>query len=693
MSAPRPGGPVSWGSWLLSGATAAGVAAVYLPRVQRTVPGGDSGELITAACELGVAHPPGYPVFTLLSRLALDLLPLGSPAYSVNVLAGLLGAMAAGALCFSVCRLHDAGPGAVLAGGAFALSRLAWQWAMVAEVFSLNNLFVGLLFSLAACFRSAETCGQRRKYGQLGALCCGLGLCNQHTFVLYVVVIVPWVLHRLHTHQELSVRTVVLLGTCFLVGFLPYLYLPLSSTLNRARWSWGDQTTLSGLVTHLLRAEYGTFSLAKTESRVGMARMLEAQLDHCVKDLSPPVLVLAGLGLILLSWDRGRRAITWLLAAMLCLYSLFFAWRANLDINRPLFLGVVERFWMQSDAVLCVLAGLGLSAACTGLGQRQGGGPLWRAAGWAVTAGLLAHLAQSNYRLCDQRDNTVVDRFARNVLRSIPSGSIVLTRGDLPGNSLRYLHFCHGLRPDLRLVEQEMMTYGWYVAKLGRHLPGVHFPGLWWDPVLSERGETFSLEQFLSHNSQRPVFACIGLPEGDPSWERAFSRWPWGVCDQLVPSSTPFHPEEWARRTRNLYNWTEPYKSFPRESWEKVANEEMWQARMKTAFFLFDLAERQSSAGGGKTHLYELSYSLYREIVETHRDYPSNWDKNLALASERLLRAGGGGHSPESLLNQSIAHFSLYLDKEGGDPQASAIREAIAHLERERRRLRELYTT
>lgn len=54
------------------------------------------------------------------------------------------------------------------------------------------------------------------------------------------------------------------LGVCFLTGFLPYVYLPVSSSLNAARWSWGDQTTLWGLLTHLLRAEYGTFSLVLT---------------------------------------------------------------------------------------------------------------------------------------------------------------------------------------------------------------------------------------------------------------------------------------------------------------------------------------------------------------------------------------------------------------------------------------------
>ncbi|XP_019909376.1 transmembrane protein 260 isoform X2 [Esox lucius] len=668
-------------SWVLTGATVAIVAAIYLQCTQKALPGGDSGELITAACELGVAHPPGYPVFTLLAWLSLTLMPTlslsVSPAHSINLLSSLLGAGASGGLCFTVCRLAGPGPGAVLAGWGFAVSRLCWQWSVVAEVFSLNNLFIGLIFSLTASFHCAGSATQRSKIAHLGALCCGLGLCNQHTLVLYVVVIIPWVLLCLYSHRELSVSGLMSLGLCFLGGLLPYVYLPISSYVNSARWSWGDQTSSSGLLTHLLRTEYGTFSLAKTDGTVKFSMMLQAQLDHCMADLSIPVLVLAGLGLVLSSWDRRRCVVPWLLTAMLLLYSLFFAWRANLDISRPLLLGVVERFWLQSDAVVFVLAGLGLSWTHSGLVTRLGREGLWSAGGWLFTVGILAHMVHSNYRECDQSSNTVVERFGRELLASVPPGAIVLTRGDLPGNSLRYLHYCQGLRPDVSLVDQEMMTYSWYVAKLGQHHRGVHFPGRWWDPVQTEKEDTFSLEQFLSYNTQRPLLACIGLPDGDPSWERSFSRWPLGVCDLLVPAKEHFHPEEWARRTHNIYNWTEPHNSFPPGSWERVANEEMWQARIQ---------------GDGKARLFELSYTLYKEIVETYPDYPPNWDKNLALASERLLRSGSLGHSPDSLLTCSIQHFSLYLDKEPTDPQAAAIRTAISHLLQERTRLRHSHT-
>ncbi|KAI5616733.1 transmembrane protein 260 isoform X1, partial [Silurus asotus] len=654
-----------------------------------------TGELITAACELGVAHPPGYPLFTILASLTLFLLPAATPAHAVNVLCAVLGALASGALCYTVCRIAGPGPGAVLAGGSFALSKLVWQWSIVAEVFSLNNLFVGFLFSLLACFHNAEVVDEKKKFALLGALCCGLSLCNQHTLVVYVLIIIPWALLQLYIYKGLCFSVIVSLGVCFLTGFLPYLYLPISSYLNKARWSWGDQTTLYGLLTHLLRAEYGTFSLAKSEGKFNLVKMLQVQCNHCVVDLSVPVLILSLLALlhalfnritIVYFHPRRCRALVCLIAVMVSVYSVFFAWRANLDIENPLLLGVVERFWLQADAGVCVLAGVGLNLTVCMLEKWLGLRSVWNVGGWLITAGLLSHTIHLNQRECDQSRNDVVERFARELIFSFPESSLVLTKGDLPGNTLRYLHYCQGLRPDLSLIDQEMMTYGWYVPKLQQHLPGVNFPGRVWDPVNTEEKNSFNIEQFIQHNIHRPLFVCIGLTEGDPSWEKSFSLWPWGVCEQLMPLTSRLHPVEWVQRTQNLYNWSEPHNSFPPGSWERVANEEMWQSRMKMAFFLFDLAERME--GGAQTHLYELSYNIYHQIVDAQKDYPANWDKNLALAAERLLRSGGGQHRLETLINQSIHHFSRYIEREPTDTQNSAIRSAITHLSKERDRLR-----
>lgn len=178
-----------------------------------------------------------------------------------------------------------------------------------------------------------------------------------------------------------------------------------------------------------------------------------------------------------LSCHRTRLSVAWLLMTMLVVYSVFFAWRANLDVSKPLLLGVVsylihpssqtiynyfifplvlrlmlkcnckyiyerygtcpdtehlimewvqseagmrlqirepknkpqttlasahflqvERFWLQSDAAVCVLAGLGLSWMHTDMERRLGYGGLWKTTGWVFTVALLAHMLHTNHR-------------------------------------------------------------------------------------------------------------------------------------------------------------------------------------------------------------------------------------------------------------------------------------------------------
>lgn len=73
-------------------------------------------------------------------------------------------------------------------------------------------------------------------------------------------------------------------------------------------------------------------------------------------------------------------------------------------------------------------------------------------------------------RECDQSRNSAVERFGRELLASIPADSIILTRGDLPGNSLRYLYYCQGVRPDVRLVDQEVRALISPLSLLSRKL-------------------------------------------------------------------------------------------------------------------------------------------------------------------------------------------------------------------------------
>src|SRR5262249_33198168 len=87
-----------------AGVVAAIAVVVYAVTVQPSGPPRDSGGLVSAASVLGVAHPPGYPLYMLIGHL-VTLLPGGSPALRMNLLSGVFDAVAVGIVFMVVYRL------------------------------------------------------------------------------------------------------------------------------------------------------------------------------------------------------------------------------------------------------------------------------------------------------------------------------------------------------------------------------------------------------------------------------------------------------------------------------------------------------------------------------------------------------------------------------------------------------------
>ena len=133
----------------------------------------------------------------------------------------------------------------------------------------------------------------------LGALVCGLALTNHHMIVLLEVPLIIWML-LLHRKRILS-RKMLLLKWAgfFLVGLIPYLYLPLVSTLNKQPGSWGDSSSLPGFVHHVRRGDYGTlrlYSNTDSNSPGGLHRLRLYIVDLWSRQgfIVVPVMALAG---------------------------------------------------------------------------------------------------------------------------------------------------------------------------------------------------------------------------------------------------------------------------------------------------------------------------------------------------------------------------------------------------------------
>ena len=130
---------------------------VYLATLAPTVTTGDSGELITAAATLSLAHPTGYPLYLLLGHAFIRVFGFLSPAVAMN----LFSALAALGACLVVRRLaleltRDR-IAAVAMALLFAFSASMWSQATVARVYALGALLLAL--SLLELVRLREGTG------------------------------------------------------------------------------------------------------------------------------------------------------------------------------------------------------------------------------------------------------------------------------------------------------------------------------------------------------------------------------------------------------------------------------------------------------------------------------------------------------------------------------------------------------
>jgi hypothetical protein len=230
------------------------IYSIYHLTSPPSLPGGDSGELLAVSCSLGTAHPPGYPLYTLLTRywvllpfprinasslLAITLEYDTTVAWRVNNLCCILSSLTA-ILIQSACK--EALPASAVMGPTisaiiFALSPLVWEYAYGAEVFALNNFLCSLVvFLTARVFKllTVRDCNERSVYFYLimGALASGLCLSNQHSSFLLVAPMILAVL-VVTARRIMSIVFLYILSLSFTLGLLPYLYLVYASSTTQ----------------------------------------------------------------------------------------------------------------------------------------------------------------------------------------------------------------------------------------------------------------------------------------------------------------------------------------------------------------------------------------------------------------------------------------------------------------------------
>jgi hypothetical protein len=448
----EPGPARSWPAALAAGALplAAAIATLH-----PGLPAGDSGELITAAVTGGIAHPPGYPLYVLLAGAWAHAIPWGAPAWRLDLLSAVAMGAASALLAAAVARTSGSRIAGVFAGWAFGLSLPAWRYAVVAEVFAPNA-------ALAAATLWLAVGGVRGRSAVAGGLLflCALALSLHHTLLLLALPLAVMALRsrerepgRTHSSPPAPAR----LALAVLLGLLPLLHLVLASGRSAAL-RWGDASTFRGFASLLLRAEYGTLHLEPAQSGLHADRShLAIFLASLPREVGWVPLALAAVGAIVLA--RRSRPLAGALAAYAALQSAFFL-RVGFPSDAPWLLGVIERFYILPLVVIGFLAGLGAAWA---LAHVRGSVRALAAAALLLAVALPA-LPRADE--AGQRGNRFTETLGRGVLLGLPPDAVLFVQGDLLHNALEYLTRVERLRPDVTIVDQELLTYPWYVRQL-----------------------------------------------------------------------------------------------------------------------------------------------------------------------------------------------------------------------------------
>ena len=234
----------------------------------------DSGELMAVVMSGGVAHPTGYPLFTLLGYALAPWAGESPPALLAWLSHG-PAALTVGLLCGVVARtMLRAGHGALhaalsaaLVAAALGSSRSFWLAAGEIEVYTLTALLSAVLLALAWEGLGTSANRTRRRLFLLWCLIFGLAAGN-HLSVLATAPAGLWLLSALPRRTRF---TDTARGTAWaLLGATVVLQLPLRAGAAPLL-NWGDPSTSAAFLRHLRGAQYQVWMFTRGPAELATA--------------------------------------------------------------------------------------------------------------------------------------------------------------------------------------------------------------------------------------------------------------------------------------------------------------------------------------------------------------------------------------------------------------------------------------
>ncbi|MEO5818314.1 MAG: DUF2723 domain-containing protein [Gemmatimonadaceae bacterium] len=485
-----------------------GVFALYVATLAPTTAMWDASEYITAAYTLGIPHPPGNPLFVLLGRVA-SLLPFGSVAVRVNLLAALCSAISAG-IWFLVAervlaawsplrwtRILAAVTAAVLSATVFTV----WNQSVVNEkVYTVSLAFFAIVSWLTVLWCDDPDGTFADRLLVIIAYLIGLGYTNHPAGLLVgPAVTLAVIIRRPATIYRW--KLIVAGGLAFALGLTPFAVEPIRAAWHPAM-NEGEptgcadkigfkctfsETTRTRLMSNINRDQYGKPDLAERQApftaQVGMWWLyFKWQWLRDSHGVQPAVQTMLAVAFFLLGvlggfthW-RYERASFWFFGPLVVTVTLALVYYMNFkygasqapeltDVARE----VRDRdyFYLWSYSTWSVWAALGLATMWRTLAARAEFHPRrWMASAPILLIGLIPLVG--NWRDASRAKETATREWAHDLLNSIEPYGVLVTLGDNDTFPLWYAQEVEGVRPDVTIAVTSLLNTDWYPRGLKR---------------------------------------------------------------------------------------------------------------------------------------------------------------------------------------------------------------------------------
>ena len=429
----------------------------------------DNGEFQLVAWKLGIAHPPGYPLYTLVGFLFSRF--FASPAFALNLLSVIL----ASTTLVLVSRAVRAATGSTISGLAAAVilgtSTTFWAQATTANIRMPTALFTAwCVYALVSHQRAIEqahsvtlshrdpsqsphhpvTLSPRHLFTFALAFSLGLGhhpslIFPGIFFIIYLLLVDPSLIRQ---PRRWSKPAIILL-----LGLLVFLYLPIRGATG-GTLADGESTTnliqLDKFLDHVLARGFEGDFFYFVNTRPDLLGDRMALLPTLFNfQFNTGALILGAIGVVVLARRNGRLLVL-LLGGIIVHTSISLTYRAPQTVE----------YLMPAYVLFAIMVGMSIGPIKTTEAQRTlrisfsvRSVSLWFNALLAILA-LGSGLARGldnlpSYRWLAQHEDT--RRYAESLLQGTPPNTIILSNWHWAG-PMWYLQQVEGVRPDVSVV-------------------------------------------------------------------------------------------------------------------------------------------------------------------------------------------------------------------------------------------------